>query len=147
MAKPSSSNAANSELQTRGDAQAQENAEKDAAANASQSVAPPVAPSFKRTKNIAVSLFKLVPDKACYFLVDGAMFIGKKVDEKKDAATLLAVTDLTTGEQGQIIIGTVLKALLEETYPANSYVGKKLEIVLRKNADKKYNNYNVYEIE
>ena len=101
---------------------------------------------MRRTKAVAMPLFKLVPDVPRYFLCDGAMFTGKKVDDKKEAAILMAVTDLETGETGQIIIGAVLRELLLETYPDDAYVGKKFEICLRKRADKKYNTYDVYEV-
>lgn len=102
---------------------------------------------FKRTKAVAVPLFKLAPDQPRYFLVDGAIFTGKKIDDKKEAAMLMPVTDLETGEQGQIIVGAVLKELVYEQYPAGEYVGKKFEVCLRKRADKKYNTYDLYEIQ
>lgn len=100
-----------------------------------------------RLKAVAVPLFKLFANQKRYFLFDGVMFLGKKIDDKKDAATLLPVTDLETGEQGQIIVGAVLKSLIEETYEGNSYVGKKFETCLRRRADKEYNTYDLYEIE
>lgn len=101
---------------------------------------------FTRTRTIAMPLFKLVADTPRFFLADGAMFIGKQIDDKKEAATLMAVTDLETGEQGQIIIGQVLKELLIEQYPENGYVGKRFELCLRKRADKKYNTYDLFEV-
>ena len=101
---------------------------------------------FTRTKTIAMPLFKLAADQARYFLADGPMFLGKQIDDKKEAATLMPVTDLETGEQGQIIIGLVLKELLNEQYPDNGYVGNRFEICLRKRADKKYNTYDLFEV-
>lgn len=101
---------------------------------------------FTRTKTIAMPLFKLAADQPRFFLADGPMFLGKQIDDKKEAATLMPVTDLETGEQGQIIIGLVLKELLHEQYPANHYVGKRFEICVRKRADKKYNTYDLFEV-
>jgi hypothetical protein len=101
----------------------------------------------KRVKSVAVPLFKLAANVKRFFLFDGAMFTGKKIDDKKEAAILLPVTDLETGEQGQIIVGKVLRELITETYPGGAYVGKKFETCLRKRADKAYNTYDLYEIE
>ena len=101
----------------------------------------------KRTKSVAVPLFKLSPNVKRYFLFDGPMFVGKKIDDKKEAAILLPVTDLETGEQGQIIVGKVLRSLIEEEYPDKAYVGKKFETCLRRRADKSYNTYDLYEVE
>jgi hypothetical protein len=102
---------------------------------------------FKKTKVVALPLFKLVPDEEVYFLVDDAMYVGKSIDDKKEPAILMHVTDLETGEQGQIIIGKVLKDLISENYEDDSYVGKKFALTLRKRADKKYNTYDFAEIE
>jgi uncharacterized OB-fold protein len=110
-------------------------------------VAAPSKFKMKRTKAVAVPLFKFEPNVPRYYLVDGVMFLGKKVDAKKDAATLLPVTDLETGEQGQVIVGQVLRELFNESYPDGVYVGKKFEMTLRKRADKKYNTYDLYEVE
>lgn len=102
---------------------------------------------FTRRKSVAVPLFKLEPGQPIFVKVDGAMFLGKKVDEKKEAATLLPVVDLETGEEGQIIVGAVLRELFLEQYPDDAYVGKGFEITVRKRADKKYNTYDVFEID
>lgn len=102
---------------------------------------------MQRTKAVAIPLFKMVVNVPRYFLVDGIYFTGKKIDDKKEAAILAPVTDLETGETGQIILGKVLRALLDETYPGNAYVGKKFEMCLRRNSDKAYNTYDLYEVE
>ena len=101
---------------------------------------------FKRTKSVAVPLFKLVADEPRFFLCEGAMFTGKQIDDKKEAATLMPVTDLETGEMGQIIVGKVLAELLIEQYEDKTYVGKRFELTLRKKADKKYNTYDLFEV-
>lgn len=102
---------------------------------------------FKKTKLIALPLFRMIANKQIFVLVDAPMYLGKKVDPKKEAATLMRVTDLETGEEGQIIIGKVLHDLIGENYPDDSYVGKKFAIVMRQRADKKYNTYDLSEIE
>lgn len=130
----------------------EEAAKADAAgthSNLDESAPAPVVSKFKmkRTKSVAVPLFKFVANEPRFYLIDGPAFVGKKIDDKKEAATLLPVTDLETGEQGQIIVGAVLKSLIAESYPDDSYVGKKFEMTLRKRADKSYNTYDLYEVE
>lgn len=102
---------------------------------------------FKVKKLVAVPLFKLMPDAPIYVKFNEPMFVGKKLDDKKQAAILIGVTDLQTGQIGQIIVGAVLKGLMDDQYPDNSYVGRNFGLILRKRADKKYNTYDVAEIE
>ena len=102
---------------------------------------------FTRTRVVAIPLFKLAPGApARFFMFEGAMFEGKKVDDKKEPATLMPVTDLESGEIGQIIIGAVLRELLHEQYPGDAYVGKRFELKVRRDADKKYNTYDLFEV-
>lgn len=106
-----------------------------------------LAARFKRVKAVAVPLFKLVANSPMYVKADGPIFTGKKVDDKKEAAELLPVIDLATGEEGQIIVGKVLRELLLEKYPEHGYVGRSFQVTLRKRADKKYNTYDLFEVE
>ena len=101
---------------------------------------------FKRTRSVAVPLFKLIANEPRFFLSEGKLFTGKQIDDKKEAATLMPVTDLETGEMGQIIVGKVLAELLAEQYPDDAYIGKRFELTLRKKADKKYNTYDLFEV-
>ena len=79
-------------------------------------------PKIKR--HVTLPLFKMVKDKPLYVKFDTAMFEGRKIDDQKDAATLINVTDLTTGEVGQIIVPAVLKSTILENYEGESYKGK-----------------------
>lgn len=108
-----------------------------------------MARTFRKTKNITLPLFKMAGNQPYYFQPTGPMFLGKTIDDQKDAATLLNVIDLETGEEGQIIVGAVLKSILNENYEGDSYVGKGLEIIQHKAGDtgKKYNTYTVAEVD
>lgn len=109
---------------------------------------------FKKVRVVTLPLFKWQANLERYYRFDGAMFQGKPMKEnvaegakKKEPAILANVTDLETGEQGQIILGKVLQEILTEDYPADAYVGKCFAIEQRKIAGKDYNGYSVTEIE
>jgi hypothetical protein len=106
----------------------------------------------KLVRIITKPLFKWVNNVARFYKVDGPMFIGKTINEgagkpKKDPATLMFVTDLETGEQGQCICATVLRSVLNEEYPGDAYVGKSFAIKQNKIVGKDYNGFDVAEIE
>lgn len=108
---------------------------------------------FKIKKRVTLPLFKIVPNQELYIRCESAMFIGKEITEKdpkakkKEPATLMQVTDLQTGELGQIICGAVLKGILNDEYPNDAYKGKCFAIEMHKIAGKDYNGYTVTEIE
>jgi hypothetical protein len=106
-------------------------------------------PKLKRI--ITKPLFKALNNVTNYFKIDGAMFIGKEIKEagatKKEPATLMFVTDLSNGQQGQYIVGSVLKSILNEEYPENAYVGLSFAIKKHTIPGKQYNGYDLAEIE
>lgn len=108
---------------------------------------------FKKVRNVTLPLLKLVENHAVYVRMDSAMFEGKQIDDKKEPATLINVTNLETGEECQIIAPTVLKGILTDDYPNDGYVGKSFSLVMHKVMDKadpnklKYNKFDVAEIE
>jgi len=106
---------------------------------------------FRKIKNITLPLLKMDAETLYYVKIIKAMYLGKAIDDKKEAATLADVINLETGETVQIICPTVLRQTLNEHYPNDSYVGKCFELVkhLVKAADTgalKYNTFNVAEI-
>lgn len=113
---------------------------------------PPTAPTFEVAKVLTKTLFKFVVDSPLHIKIDGPMYVGKQQKgrgdkAKMEPATLADVTNLETGEEGQIILGAAVKSIFEENYPDNSYVGKKFRITkLEKAADKQYFPYNVVEL-
>jgi hypothetical protein len=107
---------------------------------------------FKKVKAVTRPLFKWVNGKERFFRIDSAMFIGKENKaagdgKKMEAAHLCFVTDLESGEEGQIILGKVLQEIFKEQYPEDTYVGKAFSIVQNKVDGKGYNVYVVTEVE
>lgn len=76
---------------------------------------------------------------------------GQKCD--MEAPFLLDVVDLTTGQLNNIVVGVVLKDIFVEEYPNDAYVGKGFKIIVgeqkaaKAGGGKRYNQYEVYEIE
>lgn len=109
--------------------------------------------TFKKIKNVTLPLKKMAENVPVYVKITSAMFSGKQIDDKKEAATLVNVVDLETGEECQIIVATVLKGILNDEYPNDSYVGKGFELIMHKVYDKtdpnklKYNKFTVAEVE
>lgn len=104
--------------------------------------------NVKIVRHVTLPLFKFDGKTPSYLRFDGAMFTGKIVDDKKEPPTMANVTNMATGEMGQIIVGAVLKQELTNQYPNDSYVGKTFEIV--KSAPegaRKYSLWNITEVE
>lgn len=107
---------------------------------------------FKVVRNLTLPLFKFVEGTPQNLLITSAMFVGKEMKaiegKKKEPATLCNVTDMETGEAGQIILHAVVKSILNDEYPNDSYVGKAFEICKKgKDPGKEYNRFTVWEIE
>jgi hypothetical protein len=109
---------------------------------------------FKKTKTVTVPVLKLMPDVPVYVKVEGKMEISKQVAGTKVAgqamepATIMHCTNLDGDSECLLIVGKMLKSVIEESYPDNSYVGKCFEIVNHgKRGDKKYNAYSLCEVE
>jgi hypothetical protein len=88
--------------------------------------------------------------------IEGAMFIGKNIkartpapgEKEKEPATILNVIDLENGGEAQMIVNAVVKSVLTESYPGDTYVGKCFSITkLARAAGKAYNPFNIVEIE
>ena len=96
-------------------------------------------PKIKR--HVTLPLFKMVKDKPLYVKFDTAMFEGRKIDDQKDAATLINVTNLESGEVGQIIVPAVLKSTIAENYEGETYKGLcfMITFVPKDQTGKKYN--------
>lgn len=102
-------------------------------------------------KHVTLPLFKWEDNKPRYLKITSPIFIGKEIQEKgaakkKEPAHLMNVVDLETGEEGQVIVATVLRGILSEEYPGDAYVGKGFAITQRKIPGKDYNGYGVDEL-
>jgi hypothetical protein len=110
---------------------------------------------FKVKKAVVRPLFKWVNNIEKYFRMDSAIHQGAELSGQKPAADgtkrepafLAFVTDMETGEEGQIILGKVLRSTLDEHYPNDAYVGLCFAIEQVRDSKKDYNTYNLSEIE
>lgn len=110
-------------------------------------------------KVLTVPLIKLRAGMTIYVKALAAMFEAKPIknakeaDKDKKAPTLLQVLDLETGALAQIILGTILADIFNDEYPQNAYIGKGFKIIVgeqkasQAGGGKRYNQYEVYEIE
>lgn len=102
--------------------------------------------TFKKLKQITLPVLKLAKGQARYIFCLGAMYEGKKMDDKKDPATLLHAVDMETGEEGLIICPMIMQKELRESYPNAGYVGKGFELVVTKAEGVKYNHVTLCEV-
>jgi len=109
---------------------------------------------FTKKKTVTVPVLKLQPDTPVYIKVEQKMELSKQIEQKKvgatpmEAATIMHVTDLNTDDEAILIVGKMLKSVIEEAYPNDTYVGKSFEVINHgKRGDKKYNAYSLTEIE
>lgn len=92
---------------------------------------------FKKLKSITLPLFKFENEKPLYVRFEGKIFEadpikshdGKTPATNKKPPHLAHVVNLETGEEGQIILGTVLLENLNKHYSEGAYVGRSFEIV------------------
>ena len=108
----------------------------------------------KRKKLLTRPVLKYVVDATVFVKIEEKMHIGKEMkkkagDEKaKEPATLCNVIDLKTGEPAQIILNAVVKSVLTEEYPDDTYVGKCFSITKQARVQgKQYDPFNIEEIE
>lgn len=104
---------------------------------------------FTVKKQVVLPQLKLVVGNEYFFKPTSEMYIGKKIEDDKDPATLMNGVNLETGEECLIVVPTVLASVLREAYEErdDSYVGKCFRFELVKVNGKKYHQVKVEEIE
>lgn len=119
---------------------------------------PDVPLQFKVIKQVSTNLLKLRAGMTVFVKVTAAMHTAKRLkkesaeDKAKEPPTLLPVINLETGEVQSIIVGSVLKDLIDDEYPKQGYVGHGFQIALKEQKDAKagggrrYNTYDLAEI-
>jgi hypothetical protein len=110
------------------------------------------APSFQVKRAITLELLKPALDVPVYVLIKTPIKVGKAIvkagEQNMEPAKVVNCTNLETGEDVQMIIPSVLNAILTEEYPDDTYVGKGFQIIKRaKTAGKRYHTFNVAELE
>lgn len=124
-----------------------------AASRSSTTSAPIAGGKYERKRAVTLPVFKVEEEKSLYLHVNAAMYIGKEQKaqpgkKQMEPATIMPVTNIETGEQGQIIVNAALKSILDESYPNASYVDKKFEVIKHAKKDgKRYHTFSVFEIE
>lgn len=110
-------------------------------------------PAFQFTiaKIVTVPLLKQAIDVPVYVRIEGAVFVGKELKQtgatKMEAAHLVNVTNLETGEAMQLIVPAVLQSILHDEYANDAYVGKSFQLIKHaKPSGKAYSPYTVNEI-
>jgi hypothetical protein len=109
---------------------------------------------FTKKKTVTVPILKLMPDQPVYIRAESAMELSKQVAGAKIAgqsmepATILFCTNLDSDTECLLIVGTMLKSVIEESYPNQTYVGLCFEVTNHgRRGDRKYNAYSLTEIE
>jgi hypothetical protein len=103
---------------------------------------------FKKVRSVTLPVLAIKLDTPTYIGIDSAIVAGKVVEEGKEAANIMNVTDLETGEEAQIVLNKVLMANLQETYPNDDYVGKQFEIIkFKKASGRDYHTFKIVEIQ
>lgn len=103
---------------------------------------------FKKVRTVTSAVLKLREGQPRYIFFLSPMYVGEKIDEKKEAATLAQVVDMETGETGILIISAVMKSELLKAYPKSAFVRKGFEVVLNKRAGEgaTYNHVSISEV-
>lgn len=120
-------------------------------ATATAAPAAPFVPKIAKVVTLPLSKFKV--DVPKYVQFEGAIFTGKPVKAKdgeaeEKPADLANVIDLETGEPCQIIVGSVLRGILEDNYPDAGYIGHRFQIIQHAQREgKRYKTYTVNELE
>ena len=111
----------------------------------------------KVTKNLTLPVLKTSIGIPAYVRIIDPIFKGKLLAEEvakgkdaKDAADIINVNNLETGQDQQIIGGMVLINTLREAYPEDSYVGKTFMLTKgeqKGTGSKKYHPWSIQEID
>lgn len=106
---------------------------------------------FTKVRAVTLQLFKWKNGVERYFKLTGTIYQGTvaKDDDDKEPAHLINCIDLESGEEGCFIVGAVMKSTFEEheAYIDGAYVNKCFAITQNRDPSKKYNTYQIIEIE
>jgi selenophosphate synthase len=103
-------------------------------------------PKFQRLRAVTLPVLKLEKNTTRYLALLTPMYLGEKLDDSKEAATLIKAVDMETGEFGLIVAPTVLQSELTRNYTNDSYVGKGFEVTVTRQQGKDYNHVTLIEV-
>lgn len=107
----------------------------------------------KVVKAVTRPTLSLEQHKPVYVRILKEIYQGKEIKgTEKDAnakpADIADIVNLETNKEQQLVVGAVVKANFDESYPKAAYVGKSFMITkLDKKEGKRYFNYEISEIE
>lgn len=104
------------------------------------------ASKFKRVRAVSLPVLKLSKAKPRYAYLMSAMYKGKALDDKREAATLVHAIDMETGEEGLIICPMIMQKELNDAYPGEAYKDRGFEISVSRDPEKKYNHVSISEV-
>lgn len=114
---------------------------------------------FSIVKLVNLPILKKIDEVPLFARFEAPMYTGKtlkaaagetaeagKKRQARSPATLAEITDMETGENALIIVNQVLRENLNDTYPADGYVGKTFRIVQHSREGKNYKTYSIAEV-
>lgn len=110
---------------------------------------------FKRVRSVTESVLPMKPNQTRIVIIGTPMYLGKKVDPKKEAGILVRAADCETGETGLLFCGAVLSNELFAQYGGEKalYVGKAFELTMTRQQDRTseekgsgYNHFSIAEV-
>lgn len=115
---------------------------------------------YRKIKDVTLPLLKVKVGEEYYVKFTGPIHLGKEmapkakvdprtgevIEEKRAPAHIATIKNLETGENGMLIVATVMRKELEENYPGESYIGKSFGFVQTKVEGKSYNLVEIWEV-
>ena len=103
---------------------------------------------FARVRSVTAQVLKLREGQPRFLMLLSPMFVGKKLDDKKDPATCVHAVDMETGEEGILLCSAVMRSELIDAYGATGYERKGFEICCTRRAggDVKFNHISISEV-
>jgi hypothetical protein len=100
----------------------------------------------KVLKQVTLPVFKLIKNQPLYIQIKTPMHVGKKIDDKREPATLIEAVNCDGGELGHVVCPTIMQKELRANYEGDAYVGKFFEIVTHVLPGKEYTGVTITEI-
>lgn len=103
--------------------------------------------TVRLVKELSLPVLSTREGQTVMFTIKDAIKLGKKLDEKKDAAHICTVTNLENGANYTYLVPAVVQSVFADEYPENSYVGKSFAVLNNgKREGKRHIDYSVVEI-
>jgi hypothetical protein len=106
------------------------------------------ASKFARVRSVTAQVLKLREGQPRFLFLLSPMYVGKKLDDKKDPATCVHAVDMETGEEGILLCSAVMRSELIDAYGPSGYERKGFEVCVTRRAggDVKFNHISISEV-